>query len=73
MVVLVRIMDLHPLPERAVYSSCYKDDRIYLKKKFGTMVALKGTQIVETTLAAGVASSKTLDLDYYKEASTFFR
>ena len=46
---------------------------LVLKQKFGTMVALKGTQIIETTLAEGVASSKTLDLDYYQEASTFFR
>ena len=46
---------------------------LVLNKQFGSMVALKGTQIVETTLAAGVASSKTLDLDYYKEASTFFQ
>ena len=47
--------------------------RLVIAKKFGTMVALSGTRIIETTLAAGVASSKTLDLDYYQEASTFFR
>lgn len=46
---------------------------LVIKRDFGTMVALKGTKIVSTTLAEGVASSKTLDLDYYKEASTFFR
>ena len=47
--------------------------KLVIARKFGTMVALKGTQIIETTLAEGVASSKTLDLDYYHEASTFFR
>ena len=47
--------------------------KLVIAQKFGTMVALKGTQIIETTLAAGVASSKTLDLDYYHEAATFFR
>ena len=37
------------------------------------MVALSGTKIIETTLAAGVASSKTLNMEYYEEASTFFK
>jgi len=47
--------------------------RLILKKSFGTMVALSGTKIIETTLAQGVAASKTLDLNYYHEASMFFR
>jgi 6-phosphofructokinase 1 len=47
--------------------------RLVLQKKFGTMVALSGTRIVETTLAEGVAASKTLNMDYYHEASTFFK
>jgi 6-phosphofructokinase 1 len=47
--------------------------RLVLQKKFGTMVALSGTKIVETTLAEGVAASKTLNMDYYREASTFFK
>ena len=32
---------------------------LVLKKRFGTMVALSGTKIIETTLKAGVAASKT--------------
>lgn len=44
-----------------------------IKKRFGTMVALSGTKIIETTLKAGVAASKTLDLTYYSEASAFFK
>lgn len=44
-----------------------------LKKRFGTMVALSGTKIIETTLKAGVAASKTLDLTYFSEASAFFK
>ncbi len=47
--------------------------RLVLKKSFGTMVALSGTKIIETTLAQGVAASKTLEMGYYDEASTFFR
>jgi 6-phosphofructokinase 1 len=46
---------------------------LVLQQRFGTMVALSGTQIIETTLAAGVAASKTLDLAYYNEAAAFFR
>ena len=46
---------------------------LVLKKRFGTMVALSGTKIIETTLKAGVAASKTLDLTYYSEASAFFK
>jgi 6-phosphofructokinase 1 len=46
---------------------------LVLQKRFGTMVALSGTQIVDTTLDAGVAATKTLDLAYYNEAAAFFR
>jgi 6-phosphofructokinase 1 len=45
---------------------------LVLKKRYGTMVALKGTRIIETTLADGVAATKTLDLTYYEEAKAFF-
>ena len=45
---------------------------LVLNKRFGTMVALKGTRIIETTLADGVAATKTLDLTYYEEAKAFF-
>lgn len=47
--------------------------RLVLQRKFGTMVALSGTKIIETTLAEGVAASKTLNMDYYHEAMTFFK
>ena len=47
--------------------------RLVLAKKFGTMVALSGTKIIETTLEAGVAASKTLNMEFYDEASNFFR
>ena len=46
---------------------------LVVQKRYGTMVALSGTRIVETTLAAGVAATKTLDLKYYEEAATFFK
>ncbi|MBI1324056.1 ATP-dependent 6-phosphofructokinase [bacterium] len=46
---------------------------LVIKKRYGTMVALSGTKIIETTLKAGVAASKTLDLTYYAEASAFFK
>jgi phosphofructokinase-like protein len=46
---------------------------LVVQRRFGTMVALSGTRIVETTLAAGVAATKTLDLKYYEEAQTFFK
>ena len=39
---------------------------------FGTMVALSGTKIITTTLSAGVAANRTLDLNYYQEALAFF-
>ncbi len=46
---------------------------LVVQKRFGTMVALSGTRIIETTLSQGVAATKTLDMTYYEEASTFFR
>ena len=45
---------------------------LVLSKKFGSMVALSGTRIVDTTLANGVAATKTLDLSYYEDAKAFF-
>ena len=45
---------------------------LIIHKRYGTMVALAGTKIIETTLGAGVAATKTLDLTYYEEASAFF-
>jgi ATP-dependent phosphofructokinase / diphosphate-dependent phosphofructokinase len=46
---------------------------LVLQKRFGTMVALRDSKIVETTLGEGVAVSRTLDLAYYDEASAFFQ
>jgi len=46
---------------------------LVLQRRFGSMIALSGTKIVETTLSAGVAGTKTLDLAYYSDASTFFQ
>jgi ATP-dependent phosphofructokinase / diphosphate-dependent phosphofructokinase len=46
---------------------------LVVKRHFGTMVALSGTKIISTTLSAGVAANRTLDLSYYHEASAFFR
>lgn len=46
---------------------------LVVQQKFGTMVALSGTKIIATTLADGVAATKTLDMHYYEEAKTFFQ
>jgi len=46
---------------------------LVVQQRFGTMVALSGTRIIETTIGQGVAASKTLDLGYYEDASTFFQ
>ena len=46
---------------------------LVVQRRFGTMVALSGTEIIETTLAKGVAGTKELDMKYYDEASTFFQ
>ncbi len=46
---------------------------LVIQKRFGTMVALSGNRIVETTLSEGVAATKTLDLTYYDEAAAFFK
>ena len=47
--------------------------QLALDHRFGTMVALKGTRIIETTLREGVAKMRTLDLTYYEEASALFK
>jgi 6-phosphofructokinase 1 len=46
---------------------------LVIQKRFGTMVAMAGNQIVETILDEGVAATKTLDLTYYDEAAAFFK
>lgn len=43
-----------------------------LRSRFGTLVALRGTQIVEAPLSEAIANQKTLDLSIYREATTFF-
>lgn len=42
------------------------------KKDFGKMVALRGNQIVAVSLEEGVSKSKTVDMDIYEMAKTFF-
>ena len=42
------------------------------KKDFGKMVALRGNQIVAVSLEEGVQRSKTVDMDIYEIAKTFF-
>ncbi len=42
------------------------------KKDFGKMVALRGNQIVAVNLEEGVKRSKTVDMDLYEIAKTFF-
>lgn len=41
-------------------------------KDFGKMVALRGNQIVAVSLEEGVSKSKTVDMDIYEMAKTFF-
>ena len=42
------------------------------KKDFGKMVALRGNQIVAVNLDEGIKRSKTIDMDIYEMAKTFF-
>jgi 6-phosphofructokinase 1 len=46
---------------------------LVLQRRFGTLVTLSGSQIVETVMSEAVAATKTLDLIYYDEAAAFFR
>jgi 6-phosphofructokinase 1 len=45
--------------------------RLVLEKKFGRMVALQGTQIVDVALADAVGKLKTLDPDFLRDAAEF--
>lgn len=47
--------------------------RLVLEKKFGRMVALQGTKIVDVALADAVGDLKTLDPDFLRDASEFFQ
>jgi 6-phosphofructokinase 1 len=42
------------------------------RERFGMMVSLQGGRIVEAPLTEAVAAIRTLDLNYYNEAATFF-
>ncbi|MCH8828533.1 MAG: 6-phosphofructokinase [Planctomycetes bacterium] len=46
--------------------------RLSLKKEFGRMVSLQGTEIVNVTLADAVKKMRTLSTDFYGEAEEFF-
>ena len=46
---------------------------LVIQRRFGTMVALAGNQIIEVPLNERVGATKTLDLTYYDEAAAFFR
>jgi phosphofructokinase-like protein len=45
---------------------------LVVQKKFGRMVALQGTKIVDVAVEEGVGVLKTLDMDLYKLAEVFF-
>ena len=42
------------------------------ENKFGQMVALKGSEIKDITLKEATGKTKTLDMEFFKTASTFF-
>ncbi len=46
--------------------------RLVLQKKFGRMVALQGTRIVDVALADAVGQLKTLTPEFYQDAAEFF-
>lgn len=46
--------------------------RLVLQQKFGRMVALQGTDIVDVPLADAVGKLKTLDPNFYRDAAEFF-
>ena len=46
---------------------------LVIQKRFGTLVALSETRIVEKPLDASVAGTRSLDLRYYDEAAAFFK
>ncbi|MDP1796415.1 MAG: ATP-dependent 6-phosphofructokinase [Planctomycetaceae bacterium] len=46
--------------------------RLVLQKKFGRMVALQGTNVVDVALADAVGKLKTLSTEFYQDAAEFF-
>lgn len=47
--------------------------RLVVKKEFGKMVALRGTNIVSVPLAEAVGTMRLLDADFFNEAEEFFK
>ncbi len=47
--------------------------RLVLEGKFGRMVALQGTKIIDVALADAVGNLKTLDPDFMRDATEFFK
>jgi 6-phosphofructokinase 1 len=46
--------------------------RLVLEHKFGRMVALQGTRVIDVALADAVGKLKTLDPDFLRDAAEFF-
>lgn len=46
--------------------------RLVLEKKFGRMIALQGTSIVDVALADATGKLKTLDPQFYRDSAEFF-
>jgi 6-phosphofructokinase 1 len=46
--------------------------QLVIQRRFGTAVALRDGQIVETPLNAEAVATRALDLSYYQEAASFF-
>ena len=46
--------------------------RLVMQKKFGRMIALQGTNIVDVALADAVGKLKTLSPEFYQDAAEFF-
>jgi 6-phosphofructokinase 1 len=46
--------------------------RLVLQRKFGRMVALQGTRVIDVPLADAVGKLKTLDEEFLRDAAEFF-
>jgi 6-phosphofructokinase 1 len=47
--------------------------RLVMEQKFGRMVALQGTKVIDVPLADAVGQLKTLDPDFLRDAAEFFK
>jgi ATP-dependent phosphofructokinase / diphosphate-dependent phosphofructokinase len=47
--------------------------RLVMEKKFGRMVALQGTKVIDVALADAVGQLKTLDPEFLRDAAEFFK